>query len=78
MLKKDGPIVKTPNGSLQFSPFLNIANRAMKQIKEFSAALGLSPADRVGLNVKNESGPPPESKAEKYFTRTKAQRCGRS
>ena len=46
-----GPIITTPNGSVQFSPFLNLANKAMKQLKEFGAVFGMSPADRVNLQV---------------------------
>lgn len=57
-LKKLGsPLFKTPSGYIQQSPYLSIANRALRQMKEFGASLGLSPADRGGIQVWDDKKP---------------------
>ena len=50
-LKKYGPVVKAPSGFPVQSPFLAVANRAMKQTKEFLAEFGMSPSARTRVAV---------------------------
>jgi len=58
-LKKYGTIIRSPNDYPMQSPYLAIANTAMKQMKDFAALFGMSPSDRAHhLSVvggKNES-----------------------
>ena len=50
-LKKHGVVVKSPNGFPVQSPFLAVANRAMKQVKEFLAEFGVSPSSRTRVSA---------------------------
>ena len=50
-LRKYGPVVKAPSGYPVQSPFLAVANRAMKQTKEFLAEFGMSPSARTRVVV---------------------------
>ena len=50
-LLKSGAVVMSPNGFPVPSPFLAVANRAMKQIKEFLAEFGMSPSSRTRVTV---------------------------
>ena len=50
-LRKYGAVVKAPSGYPVQSPFLAVANRAMKQVKEFAAEFGMSPSARTRVAV---------------------------
>jgi P27 family predicted phage terminase small subunit len=54
-LEKYGAVVKSPNGFPVQSPFLAIANRAMKQVKEFLVEFGMSPSARTRVSVTGAS-----------------------
>lgn len=41
-----GHVIETPNGSLQVSPYVSIANEALRQYRAFAIELGLSPSSR--------------------------------
>jgi P27 family predicted phage terminase small subunit len=45
-LKEKGLMVKTPNGFEQPSPWLNISNKALEQLRAFASEFGMSPATR--------------------------------
>jgi P27 family predicted phage terminase small subunit len=45
-LKVQGLMVKTPNGFEQPSPWLNISNKALEQLRGFAAEFGMTPATR--------------------------------
>ena len=45
-IKKHGLVLKSPNGYPIYSPYLAIANKAMKQMKEFLAEFGMTPSSR--------------------------------
>ena len=47
MLEKTGPVIKTPNGSLQTSPFKTQERQAIVDIIRCCAELGLSPTART-------------------------------
>jgi P27 family predicted phage terminase small subunit len=55
-LKEFGTIIKSPNGYPIMSPYLSIANTALKQMRDFLVEFGMSPQARHGL----ETTPPSE------------------
>ena len=50
-LAKGGKTTLTPSGYEVMSPWLGIANRAMKQMKDFLIEFGLTPSARTRLKV---------------------------
>jgi P27 family predicted phage terminase small subunit len=53
------PILKTPAGYLQVSPWMTVANRQMELMARFMGELGLTPAARSRLAVERPRGPRP-------------------
>ena len=49
-------IIKTPNGSVQQSPYIGIINRQAVLVKALGAELGLSPAARTRISAGGEGG----------------------
>ena len=49
-----GTIVKSPSGYPIIIPYLSISNRALKQMKEFGALLGLNPTDRSKIQISDD------------------------
>lgn len=47
-----GEVVKSPNGFPVANPYLAIANKALKQIKEFAVEFGLTPSSRTRVKAK--------------------------
>lgn len=45
-LKETPPLIRTPSGHVQQSPWLSIANRQMELMGRYMAELGLTPASR--------------------------------
>lgn len=50
-LEKHGSIMKTKNGNLIQNPYLAVANRAMKQLKEMAAEFGMTPSARTRVKA---------------------------
>ena len=50
-LKKHGVIVKSPNGFPVQSPYLNVANQAMKQMTRMVVEFGMTPSSRSGVQA---------------------------
>ena len=50
-IKKHGMLVRSPNGHLTQSPYLNIANRCLEKMRGFLQELGLTPASRSQVAV---------------------------
>lgn len=50
-VQKHGLIFKAQSGYPMYSPYLNIANRAMKQMREFLSEFGMSPSSRTRVSV---------------------------
>lgn len=59
-LREFGMLVKTPNGFPIPSPFVAIANKAMKQMLEFLVQFGMTPSSRsrVTATPRDESQDP--------------------
>jgi len=55
-VQHQGEVITTPNGSLQVSPWLSIANRSLSEMRKYMAEFGLSPASRskVTATPKND------------------------
>ncbi len=51
MLKKFGEILKSQQGGLYRSPYLDVANHASKEMQKLAKALGLDPMSRKKLGV---------------------------
>ncbi|MFZ3585212.1 phage terminase small subunit P27 family [Loktanella sp. DJP18] len=51
------PILKTPAGYVQVSPWITIANRQVELMTRLMGELGLSPSSRSRLAVDVQSGP---------------------
>src|SRR5262249_21622461 len=55
-VKEFGMVIKSPEkGYPMMSPYLVIANQAMKQLRDYLAEFGMSPASRTRIEVE---GPP--------------------
>lgn len=54
MLRKHGLVFQSPNKFPMYSPYLNIANKAMKQMKEFLSEFGMTPSSRSRINVEKK------------------------
>ncbi len=50
-LKKQGEIIKSPNGYLIQNPYLAIANKCLKQLDSLGAEFGLSPSSRTRVAI---------------------------
>jgi P27 family predicted phage terminase small subunit len=62
------PLLKTPAGYVQQSPWLTIANKERELMAKFMAELGLTPSSRSRLAVQVPTGPKPwEFEAGKEF-----------
>jgi P27 family predicted phage terminase small subunit len=57
-LKRYGSIVKAPAGFPMLSPYLHVANIALKQMREFLIEFGMSPAART--RVETDEVPTPK------------------
>lgn len=55
-LRASSMLLKTPNGSVQQSPYLGIINRQAVLIKSLGAELGLSPAARARIAAGGDGG----------------------
>ena len=55
-LRASSMLLKTPNGSVQQSPYIGIVNRQAVLIKSLGAELGLSPAARARIAAGGEDG----------------------
>ena len=62
-LRKHGAIVKSPNGFPVQSPYLAIANQAMKQMTRMLVEFGLTPSSRSGV----QALPRPRDETKKRF-----------
>lgn len=51
LLKRHGMLVKSPNGYPMMSPYLNVANRAMEQLRLLLTEFGMSPSSRSRVSV---------------------------
>jgi P27 family predicted phage terminase small subunit len=66
MPKSSGPVIKSKTtGTFYQNPFLAVANRAMKQMRDFLTEFGMTPSSRSRVS----SGLPPVrgEKAERFF-----------
>jgi len=59
MLRKNGMVIETPNGSMQISPWVSISKHAMLAAHKMLTEFGLSPASRTKVSV-----PKPAVKAD--------------
>ena len=50
-LRKLGPILMTPNKMPMQNPYLQIANKALEQLRKFMAELGFSPSSRSRVHA---------------------------
>jgi P27 family predicted phage terminase small subunit len=58
IIKQSGEIVRAKGtGNLYPNPYLAVANRALKQMKEFLVEFGMTPSSRVRLGVETEQVP---------------------
>ena len=58
-LKTSPPLLRTPAGYVQQSPWLMISNKQMELMARYMAELGLTPSARSPLAVSVPSGPRP-------------------
>jgi P27 family predicted phage terminase small subunit len=56
-LKRYGAIVKAPTGYPMLSPYLHVANMALKQMREFLVEFGMSPAARTRVEIDGDPTP---------------------
>jgi P27 family predicted phage terminase small subunit len=54
-LMKHGMLIKTPNGYVQQSPYVSIANNLMKLMNSYLDRFGMNPSSRSGIKTKLES-----------------------
>lgn len=50
-IQRHGEVVKTAAGNVMQNPYLSIANRAMKQMREMARELGMTPSARSQIKV---------------------------
>jgi P27 family predicted phage terminase small subunit len=50
-IEASGAVIKAPSGYPVISPWVSIANGALKQMQSLAAALGMSPASRTRLTI---------------------------
>lgn len=58
-LKETPPLLKTPAGYIQMSPWLTIANKERELMARYMVELGLTPSSRSRLAIKIPTGPKP-------------------
>ena len=58
-LAETPPILKTPAGYVQISPWITISNKQVELMARLMAELGLSPTSRSRLAVQVKTGPKP-------------------
>lgn len=58
-LRETPPLLKTPAGYVQISPWLTIANREREVMARYMAELGLTPSSRSRLSVEVAPAPKP-------------------
>ena len=63
-LKEEGEIVETPNGYLQQSPYLAIANKAYEHALKIATEFGMTPSSRSKVSVERF---PERTRESKYF-----------
>lgn len=54
---RHGEVVKTLAGNVMQNPYLSIANRAMKQMRDMARELGMTPSARSQIRVQPLEGP---------------------
>ena len=54
---RHGEVVKTAAGNVMQNPYLSIANRAMRQMREMARELGMTPSARSQIRVQPLEGP---------------------
>ena len=57
-LAETPPLIKTPSGYVQQSPWLSVANKQMELMGRFMAELGITPASRSRIALDNKIAPP--------------------
>lgn len=55
-LRKTGAVLKSPNGMPIQNPYLQIANKALAQLKQFMVELGFSPTSRARVHADPPKG----------------------
>jgi len=65
-IEKHGVLIKAQSGFPMQSPYLQIANKAMIEMRKWLVEFGMTPSSRTGLKVEN---PKPKSKVEKFRAR---------
>ena len=55
VLQREGTTFQTPTGYIQQRPEVAMKNKALSLLAKFASLFGLSPADRVGLEIKKGS-----------------------
>ena len=58
-LAETPPLLKTPAGYVQASPWLAISSKQLELMAKFMAELGLTPSSRSRLAIQMPSGPKP-------------------
>ena len=58
-LAETPPLLKTPAGYVQASPWIGIANKQLELMAKFMAELGLTPSSRSRLAIQVPTGPKP-------------------
>ncbi len=58
-LAETPPILKTPAGYVQISPWITISNKQVELMTRLMGELGLSPTSRARLSVQMPTGPKP-------------------
>ena len=58
-LKETPPLLKTPAGYVQPSPWLAISNKNVELMHKFMSELGLSPVSRSRVTTTRDLGPKP-------------------
>jgi P27 family predicted phage terminase small subunit len=64
IVREHGPIINN-NGQAALSPYLAVADRAMKQLREFLVEFGLSPSSRTRVAPTKSPGKPPIGKRDR-------------
>jgi P27 family predicted phage terminase small subunit len=54
---RHGEVVKTIAGNVMQNPYLSIANRSMKQMRDMARELGMTPSARSQIRVQPPEGP---------------------
>lgn len=66
MLKSTGTVIKSKTtGAIYQNPYLAVANRAMKQMRDFLTEFGMTPSSRS--RVLSSVPPMRDKKREKFF-----------